>query len=51
MAGELVVSENATIEPLYNGGLGPGKNFYFEIGEWIVPEFHNNDAFVEIDIT
>lgn len=51
MAGELVVSENATIEPLYNGGLGPGKNYFFEISEWVVPEFHNNDAFVKIAIT
>ena len=51
MAGELVVSENATIDVLYNGGLGPGKNYFFEVSEWVVPEFHNNDAFVEIDIT
>ena len=51
MAGELVVSENVSIDPLYNGGLGPGKNYHFEIGEWVVPEFHNNDAFVEIAIT
>ena len=49
--GELVVSENPSITPLYNGGLGPGQNYYFEISEWVVPEFHNNDAFVEIDIT
>lgn len=49
-AGELVVSENPSIVPLYNGGLGPGRNYYFEISEWVVPEFHNNDAFVEIDI-
>lgn len=51
MAAELVVSENASIDPLYNGGMGPGKNYYFEIGEWVVPEFHNADAFVEIAIT
>lgn len=51
MAGELIVSENPTIKPLYNGGLGPGSNYYFEINEWVVPEFHNNDAFVEIEIT
>lgn len=51
MAGELVVSENATIDVLYNGGMGPGKNYYFEVSEWVVPEFHNNDAFVEIEIT
>lgn len=51
MAGELVVSENPTIEPLYNGGLGPGKNYFFEVSEWVVPEFHNNDAFVKIVIT
>jgi uncharacterized linocin/CFP29 family protein len=51
MAGELVVSENPTIEQLYNGGLGPGKNYFFEISEWVVPEFHNNDAFVKLVIT
>lgn len=51
MAGELVVSENAKIDMLYNGGLGPGKNYYFELSEWVVPEFHNNDAFVEIAVT
>lgn len=51
MAGELVVSENPKIDILYNGGLGPGKNYYFELSEWVVPEFHNNDAFVEIAIT
>lgn len=51
MAGELVVSENPKIDVLYNGGLSPGKNYEFEISEWVVPEFHNNDAFVEIDIT
>lgn len=50
-AGELVVSENPSIVSLYNGGLGPGRNYYFEISEWMVPEFHNNDGFVEIDIT
>ena len=51
MAGEFVVSENPSIDPLYAGGLGPGKNYAFEIGGWVVPEFHNNDAFVEIDVT
>jgi len=51
MAGELVVSENASIDPLFGGGLSPGKNYEFEISEWIVPEFHNDDAFVEIEIT
>ena len=50
-AGELVVSENPSITVLYNGGMGPGRNYYFEIAEWVVAEFHNNDAFVEIDIT
>lgn len=50
-AGELVVSENAAIDPLYSGGLSPGKNYEFELGEWVVPEFHNDDAFVEIQIT
>lgn len=49
-AGEMVVSENPSIVPLYNGGLGPGRNYYFEIAEWVVPEFHNNDGFVEINI-
>ena len=51
VAGELVISENPSIVPLYNGGLGPGRNYYFEIAEWLVPEFHNNDGFVEIAIT
>ena len=51
VAGELVISENPSIVPLYNGGLGPGRNYYFEISEWVVPEFHNNDGYVEIDIT
>lgn len=51
MAGEFVVSENPAIDPLYGGGLGPGKNYAFELGGWAIPEFHNNDAFVEIDIT
>jgi len=51
MAGEFVVSENPSIDPLYNGGLGPGKNYAFEIGGWVIPEFHQNSAFVEIDIT
>ena len=51
MAGEMVVSENASITPLYNGGMGPGRNFYFELSEWVVPEFHENDAFVSIVIT
>ncbi len=49
--GELVVSENPSIVSLYNGGMGPGRNYYFEVSEWVVPEFHNNDAYVEIDIT
>ena len=51
MAGEFVVSENPSIDPMYNGGLGPGKNLAFEMGCWVVPELHNNDAFVEIDVT
>lgn len=51
MGGELVVSENPSITTLYNGGMGPGQNYYFEVSEWVVAEFHNNDAFVEIDIT
>lgn len=51
MGGELVVSENPSIVSLYNGGLGPGRNYYFEVSEWVVPEFHNDDAYVEIDIT
>jgi hypothetical protein len=48
MAGEMVVSENASITTLYNGGMGPGRNFFFELAEWVVPEMHNNDAFVSI---
>ena len=51
MAGEFVVSENPSIDPLYAGGLGPGKNHAFELGGWVIPEFHNNNAFVEIATT
>nr|QNO41553.1 hypothetical protein MPGNBCFJ_00017 [Methanosarcinales archaeon ANME-2c ERB4]QNO42067.1 hypothetical protein NIICAKKE_00017 [Methanosarcinales archaeon ANME-2c ERB4]QNO42286.1 hypothetical protein OEDCDHIP_00003 [Methanosarcinales archaeon ANME-2c ERB4]QNO42441.1 hypothetical protein ADMFNEEM_00007 [Methanosarcinales archaeon ANME-2c ERB4]QNO42687.1 hypothetical protein GKPKHNMI_00009 [Methanosarcinales archaeon ANME-2c ERB4] len=51
MAGEFVVSENPSIDSLYNGGLSPGKNYAFELGGWCIPEFHNNDAFVKIVIT
>lgn len=50
-AGELIVSENPSIATLYNGGLGQGRNYYFEISEWVVPEFHNADGYVEIQIT
>ena len=50
-AGELIVSENPSIATLYNGGMGPGRNYYFEISEWVVPEFHTNEGYVEIDIT
>lgn len=50
VAGEMIVSENPTVVPLYNGGLGPGRNYYFEVSEWVVPEFHNADAYVEINI-
>lgn len=49
-AGEMVVSENPTVATLYNGGMGPGRNYYFEVSEWVVPEFHNNDGYVEINI-
>lgn len=51
MAGEFVISENPSIDPLYGGGLGPGKNYAFELGGWCIPEFHNNDAFVKIVTT
>ena len=48
--GELIVSENPSIVTLYNGGMGPGRNYYFEISEWVVPEFHKDEGYVEIDI-
>lgn len=48
MAAEYVISENPRIVPY---PMGPGENYRFEINSWSTPEFHENDAFVEISIT
>jgi hypothetical protein len=45
-AGEFVVAENAHVISDYP--MQPGQNFYFEVVAWVVPEMHQNDAFVEI---
>ena len=45
MAGEFVIAENAHIVEY---PMGPGQNYYFEVVSWVVPEMHQNDAFVEI---
>lgn len=45
MAGEFVVAENPHIVEY---PMMPGQNYYFEVVEWVVPEMHQNDAFVEI---
>ena len=49
MAGEFVVGENAHIIDDYP--MQPGQNFWVELVSWVVPEIHENDAFVEIAIT
>ena len=49
MAGELVIAENAHIIDDYP--MQPGQNFWVELTSWVVPEMHQNDAFVEIAIT
>ena len=49
MAGEFVVAENAHIIDDYP--MQPGQNFWIELVSWVVPEIHENDAFVEIAIT
>jgi len=45
LAGEFVVAENPHI---IEYPMMPGQNYYFEICAWVVPEIHQNDAFVEI---
>jgi len=47
-AGELVISENPTIRalPQQRGG-----NWPIELYEWLTVEMHENNAFVEIDVT
>lgn len=45
---ELVISENPTLRAI---ALQEGGNYPIEMYEWLVPEFHNNQAFAEIHIT
>lgn len=47
-AGEYVVSENPRVVPY---AMQPGENYPFDIISWATPEFHCNEAFVEIAIT
>jgi hypothetical protein len=47
-AAELVISENPTLRAISQQ---EGGNFPIEMFEWLTVEFHENDAFVEIDIT
>jgi len=49
MAGEFVIGENAHIIDDYP--MQAGQNFWIELTAWVVPEMHQNDAFVEIAIT
>lgn len=46
MAGEFVIGENAHIVDDYP--MQPGQKFWVEVVCWVVPEMHQNDAFVEI---
>jgi uncharacterized linocin/CFP29 family protein len=45
MAAEFIVAENPHI---IEYPMQPGQNYYFEVVSWVVPEFHQNNAFVEI---
>ena len=47
MAAELVVSENPAIKPrpIVSGG-----NYPVDVMEWVVPEYHDNTGFVEIEV-
>lgn len=47
-AGELVISENATMRPLPQQR---GGNFPIEMYEWLTVEIHKPDAYVELDTT
>jgi hypothetical protein len=49
MAGEFVIGENAHIIDDYP--MEKGQNYWVEVTSWVVPEIHQNDAFVEIAIT
>ena len=49
MAGEFIIGENAHIIDDYP--MEKGQNFWIELSAWVVPEIHQNDAFVEIEIT
>jgi hypothetical protein len=46
LAGEFVIGENAHIIDDYP--MQPGENFWIELSSWVVPEMHQNNAFVEI---
>lgn len=48
MAGEFVIGENAHIIDDYP--MEKGQNFWIELTSWVVPEIHQNDAYVEIAI-
>lgn len=48
MAGEFVISENPRIVPY---PIGPGENYRFEINSWSLSEYHEPDAYIEINIT
>ena len=49
MAGEFVIGENAHIIDDYP--MEKGQNFWIEVSAWVIPEIHQNDAYVEIAIT
>lgn len=46
-AGEFVVSENPTLRQISQQR---GGNYPIEMYEWVTPEIHNNDAFVELTV-
>ena len=48
MAAELVISENPALRAI---SMQRGGNFPIEMFEWLTTEFHENNAFVEIDVT
>ncbi len=48
LAAELVISENPKI---IEYPMSPGQNYWIELAEWVVPEMHQVDAFVEIATT
>ena len=46
-AGEFVVSENPALRQISQQR---GGNYPIEMHEWVTPEIHNNDAFVELTV-